>query len=77
MHLIQLTTHEIAPGLNVSVREYELAYRNDFAVVVIERVQSLKDCTEVTCAYGFIPNGSSYRVTVAARNAVTLERQQT
>ena len=67
MHLIQPPTQEIAPGLNASVREYELAYRNDLAVVVIERVQSLKDCTEVTCAYGFIPNGSSYHVTIAAR----------
>ena len=59
-------------GLNASMREYELAFRNDIGLVVIERVQSLKDYTEVTCAYGFIPNGSSYHVTVAAWNAVTL-----
>ena len=80
MHLIQPPTHEIAPGVNASVREYELAFRNDIGLVVIERVQSSKDCTEVTCTHSFIPesaNGSSYHVTVAARNAVTLGQQQT
>ena len=80
MHIMQPPIHEIAPGVNASVREYELVFRNDIGLVVIERVQSSKDCTEVTCAYGFIPgsvNGSSYHVTVAAKNAVTLGRQQT
>ena len=59
---------------------YELAFRSDGGHVVTESVQSSKDCTEETCTHRFLPgsaNGSSYHVTVAARNAVTLGQQQT
>ena len=74
---LQPSTHEIAPGLNESVTEYELSFRSN---IVTESAQSSTDCAEETCAYSFIPwstNGSSYHVTVAARNAVTLGQQQT
>ena len=74
---LQPSTHEIAPGLNESVTEYELSFRSN---IVTESAQSSTDCAEETCAYSFIPwstNGSSYHVTVAARNAVMLGQQQT
>ena len=77
---LQPSTHEIAPGLNESVTEYELSFRSNDGNVVTESAQSSTDCAEETCAYSFIPwstNGSSYHVTVAARNAVTLGQQQT
>ena len=77
MYLIQPQTHKIVPGLNESVTEYELSFRSN---IVTESAQSSTDCAEETCAYSFIPwssNGSSYHVTVAARNAVTLGQQQT
>ena len=53
---------------------YEIAFESDSGLAVIERVQSSKDCTEETCTHSFIPgsaNGSSYHVTVAAKNAVS------
>ena len=80
LYLIQAQTHEIPPGLNAPVTEYELSFRSNYGNVVTESAQSSTDCAEETCAYSFIPwstNGSSYHVTVAARNAVTLGQQQT
>jgi len=77
---LQPSTHEIAPGLNESVTEYELSFRSNDGNIVTESAQSSTDCAEETCAYSFIAwstNGSSYHVAVAARNAVTLGQQQT
>ena len=60
--------------------EYEIMLQSDSGHSVTERVQSSSGCIENTCAHNFISwsaNGSSYHVSIAARNAVTLGQRRT